>query len=194
MEFLERIERLRSHYDKSKCKDIGTAWLYGLYDLTPPLAEHIVFAPMPHEVMRHMLDSYKRAFPSALLTLYGAMNGADLFWVPRLLGKSKRRLALSHFSLYGVPLTTDRKHVEPFHISIEDLSRPKGTPDNWLKFGSYYMPDDALNRLELFIDTESNRVFATKHGSDVCRVTAEWESLDSALCEIFDTLAATLLR
>ncbi len=194
MNFLERIDCLRSHYDGSRCKDIGTACLYGVYDLTPPLAEHIVFAPMPHEVMRHMLDSYQCTFPSALLALYGEMNGADLFWIPRLIGKNKRRLAFSHFSLYGVPLTTDRTHVEPFNISIEDLNRPKGTPDSWLKFGSYYMPDDILNRLDLFIDTESGGVFAAKNGSTACCVTAEWELLDSALCEIFDTLAAALLK
>lgn len=188
MIFLEKLHALLDTFDSESCKARDKAMLYGICDPTPPLAAHIVFSPMPNEVMLDMIKDYKRTFPKELLMLYRAMNGADLFWSVRFVGKKNTRIPISCFSIYGIPLTHDRKHIEPFNIRIEDLNRPNGIPDNWLKFGSYYSPKNTTDRLDLFVDTDLNRVFAVEHGNADCCVTATWNSVDDCLCSVFDIL------
>lgn len=83
-------------------------------------------------------------------------------------------------------------HTEPYDISVEDFDRPDIIPDDWLRFGSYYLPPikGAVLR-DLYLDTCSERVLALEHREDdnLC-ILQEWETLDECLCEILDTLLA----
>lgn len=192
MNFMNIIDSLRHVYNPDECGVLGNALLYGVCKLTPPLAEHIVFKPILPDAMKGMLDSYKRTFPRELLMLYQAMNGADLFWTVRFIGKKKIRIPSCRFAIYGVPLSYDRTNIEPFNIAIEDLNRPKGTPDSWLKFGSYYRPEDPDHRLDLFVDTEQTGVFAIEHDSSECCVVSRWDSIDNCLCNVYSLLACNI--
>ena len=191
MNFLEKVKTLIKTYD---CEVRDRAVLYGVSETRPPLAKHIIFEPMPFDIMQNMVANYKLEFPQQLLAIYTAMNGADLFWTVCFVGKKKIRIPINCLSIYGIPLTYDREHIEPFNISIEDLNRPKGTPDNWLKFGSFYRPENLLSRFDLFVEVEQGGVFAIEHDADECCVTATWDSIDTCLCYIFDLLLASKLQ
>lgn len=188
MEFLDKINVLKSKYNKNNCDIRDNALLYDLQKPSPPLAKHIIFPPMPKDVMDNMIYNYKLSFPNELLELYNYMNGADLFWTSCVIGKSNRRIPISQLNIYGVPLTDDRKHLEPLNISIEDLGRPKGTPKSWLKFGSFYYPNDLFRRIMLFIDVNSSKVFAVDENESECFIVTNWNSIDECLCYIFDLL------
>lgn len=190
MIFLRKIESLQHIYRADECVVQDNAFLYGVCNPKPPLATHIVFNPMPQEAMQNLVNNYKLAFPTELLGLYRVMNGADLFWTVRFVGKKKTRIPICCFSIYGVPLTYDRKHIEPYNISVEDLNRPRKTPESWLKFGSYYRPTNMIDRLDLFIDTNQSAVFAIEHEREECRVVESWSSIDNCLCSVFDLLAS----
>ena len=189
MKFLGRIDLLCTTYDRSRCREQDDAMLFGLFTYAPPLAKHIIFRPMPPMVMQNLVSSYKRVFPPELLMLYRTMNGGDFFWTARVIGKKKIRIPQPCLSIYGAPLTSDRKHIEPYNICIEDLNRPNGTPDRWLKFGSYYMPENLSCRRDLFIDTETKLIYAVLHGEKECVIMDTWDSLDCCLCNIFDLLS-----
>lgn len=188
MIFLEKIHSLLNTYESHSCGRRDNAFLYGICNPSPPLATHIVFAPMPKEVQQNLISAYKRSIPTDLLTLYSTMNGADLFWSVRTVGKKNRRIPYSYLSIYGVPLTWDRKHIEPFNICIEDLNRPRGTPNSWLKFGAYCRPENTTQRLDLFVDTETNDVFAVEHDCVECCVAETWDSIDTCLCSVLALL------
>ena len=117
------------------------------------------------------------------------MNGADMFWSVRVVGKNKTRIPCNFFTIFGVPLTNDRKHLEPFNISIEDLDRPDGTPNSWLKFGFYNNPDDISMRRDLYVDTEGMGVFSVEHSSERCVIKDKWDTIDCCLCDIWDILS-----
>ena len=105
MNFLERIDCLKHTYKADECGFQDNASLYGIINPNPPLATHIVFNPMPQETMQNLVNNYKRTFPKELLLLYRVMNGADLFWTVRFVGKKKTRIPISCFSIYGVYVT-----------------------------------------------------------------------------------------
>lgn len=192
MRFLERIKEFDDIYDSDHCGVKDRAKLYGLCKETPPLARHIVFFPMPQNITDAMVDNYINKFPEDLLKIYSHMNGADLFWTVDFLGKDKIRIATSRFDLYGIPLTSNRMHIEPYNISIEDSERQKSTPKSWLKFGSYYTPEDMVNRLDLFVDTQTLIVYAVKHNDVNCCAVKAWRCIDECLCDIFDLLKFNL--
>lgn len=188
MMFLGKIGDLQKLYSKKECGVYDDAFLYGVCEKTPPLAKHIVFPPMPSDVMQSMVGSYKQPFPEELLLLYHTMNGADLFWTVRFVGKKGIRIPLSCLSIYGIPLSHDRKNIEPFNISIEDLNRPEGTPVTWLKFGAFCYPENLGNRVDLFVDTEFLKVYAVNHNNIECSISETWDSIDQCLCSIYDEL------
>lgn len=185
MKFLNKIDALRLSYDHNLCSTKDNALLFGVCEPSPPLATHILFKPMSDEIIQNLINEYKRNFPAELLALYKTFNGADLFWTVRYLGKKNIRIPFCRFSIYGIPLTFDRNHIEPFDIRIEDLSRPDDTPDSWLKFGSYYTLGN-VERFDLFVDTDNLKVFALENSSDQLAVAATWDSVDECLCYIFD--------
>ena len=186
MKFLNRIEELKNSYtdDRRGIRDRGL--LLGTFKNTPPLAEHILFQPMPQEIQEDLIGRYRRKFPKELPELYEYINGAMLFWSSRKVGKFQ--IAVQYLSIYGVPLTFDRTQIEPFNISIEDLNRPDGTTDTWLKFGAYSLPDDRNKRWDLFADTETGQVYSVENRIPSCVVHERWSSIDECLCGIFDLL------
>lgn len=188
MKFVEKIKKLCDSYDLKQCGKKDRARLYGVYENTPPLAEHIVFEPMPTHIMQRMVDNYKLDFPKELLELFKNMNGAEFFWTIKYMGAKKIRIPVSKLTIYGIPITNEREHLEPFNISVEDLGRPKGTPEEWLKFGSYYRPERLSERLDLFANTKNGKVYAIEHDRENCCVEQEWDSIDECLCGIFDLL------
>lgn len=187
MKFIEKIKALKEKYAED-CSVMNNAFLYGLKEVTPPLAEHIVFSPMPQKVMDDMIYNYLRTFPKELLELFRYMNGAALFWTTCVIGKSGNCIPISCLDIFGVPLTNDRIHIEPYNISIEDLRRPKETPDSWLKFGAFYRRDNLFDTIWLFVDVDSSKVFAVEDNDEVFTVTDHWSSIDDCLCSIFDLL------
>ena len=188
MMFFEKLNNLLGAYDNQLCGTRDGAFLYGICNPTPPLATHIVYPPMPSSVMQGLIDSYRLTIPTELLALYRAMNGAQLFWTVCFVGKNSTRIPYNCFSIHGVPLAWDRKSIQPFNISIEDLNRPKGTPDCWLKFGSYSAPENITIRYDLFVDTQTSAVFATEHNNEECCIVGSWDSIDSCLCFVLDLL------
>lgn len=182
------IQQLISSYDASEIRAHDKATLCGTYPDTPPLARHIVFDPMRAKVKRALISDYKLSFPQALLDIYSSMNGANLFWSVRFIGKDRIRVPFHYLSIYGIPTNNDRKHIEPYNISVEDLNRPKGTPDTWLKFGSYTLPEDIYRRWDLFVDTQTNFVYAAENGSADCCIAEKWDSIDACLCCLFERL------
>lgn len=189
MKFLRILDCLRSDYSDN-CKIQDNAVLYGVNNQPPPLAKHIVFNPMPPIAIDDIVSNYKLDFPTELLKFYSKTNGADFFWTLCSLEKSKIQIPFCLFSIYGIPLTHDRKHIEPYNIVIEDLNRPNGVPECWLKFGSYYMPDNLSIRHDLFVDTIQNTVFAVNHEQAECCIMKTWDSIDICLCSIFEFLSA----
>lgn len=192
MIFFERINALQNLYSSDKCGFQDNAVLYGICNHQPPLADHVVYRPMTKETMEGLINNYKLNIPQELLTLYRFMNGADLFWSVRHIGNKKIRIPICRFSIYGVPLTYDRKHIEPYNISIEDLSRPNNAPESWLKFGAYYKPQSMVDKIDLFVDTIHSTVFAVEHDSKECCIIEKWNAIDSCLCSIFDLLASQM--
>ena len=188
MRFIEKINTLKASYRSDRCGTRDQAELLGKFAETPPLAAHMIFRPMPMDVQQHLIASYKRKVPAELLQLYDVMNGANLFWARKIMGKSGISIPVKYLSIFGVPLTTDRMHIEPFNISIEDLNRPDATPAAWLKFGNYSMPDDKT--YDLFADTDTGRVYSVENRIPRCVVSESWESIDEALCAVYDRIAA----
>ncbi len=194
MKFLEKIAEIEENF-KNDHKLEDHAKLYGVHLSPPLLAKHMIFLPMPDDLRQQLVENYKKQFPEELLTLYSRMNGAALFWTTIYLSRANISIPIERFSIYGVPLTHDRNHLEPFNISLEDCNRPYGTPGEWLKFGSYEPDDPPCIRTDLFIDTETKTVYGVKHQEVVEAERREplvllktWDSLDLCLCALFDAL------
>lgn len=188
MNFLNLISDLSAQY-ASDYTEQEAFTLYGVYNPAPPLAKHIVYRPMASEVMVHLINSYKRTIPKELLLLYQKMNGADLFWVKVPIPKTQINIPVCCLSVFGVPMSNSRERIEPFNISVEDLNRPKNTPVSWLKFGSFYKPEDLSNKYDLFVDTDSGYVFSVMRNLQECCISETWPTIDDCLCVLFKTLS-----
>lgn len=191
MKFLTKIDNLLEKYNNSSYKKIDEANLYGLFDSPPPLARHVVFNSMPQSVMQNIVKNYKLHFPKQLLTIYKTMNGANLFWTTFAINENLH-IPMNYLSIYGVPLTYDRKHLEPFNISVEDLGRADDTPQNWLKFGYFCFPNDSVEGYDLFVNVDTEKTFAVESRTERCNIIYTWNSIDECLCDILDKLNAFL--
>ena len=187
MIFLDKSRALLSSTDTHRVET--NAVLCGMCSEKPGHAEHIIYNPMSDIMIDHLVQSYKRKIPCELLTLYQSMNGADLFWTTRNITRLKISIPFCRFSIYGIPFPNSREGLAPFNISLEDLNRPKHTPEQWLKFGSFYEPSSFSDRRDLYVDTDSNGVYAVAHDCTDCFVICNWVSIDECLCDIFDLLS-----
>lgn len=192
MIFVEKINCIKEKYSQSQSTQ-GCAELYNLYDSAPPLAKHIIYSPMNKNITEHLVMSYKLTIPKELLSIYQAMNGADLFWTTWEVPKTNIKIPVCCFSIYGIPIENSRKYPEPFNISVEDLNRAPDTPSYWLKFGSYCQPDNISYKFDLFVDTKSGDVYATEHNVSKCTILQVWNSIDNCLCSIFDMLDGNIV-
>jgi hypothetical protein len=198
MRFIEKMEQLRQSYRAEDTQLRGTVYLYGVntFDPKPPLAEHLVFSPMPKRVMEDLVNDYVYPFPEQLLTLYRYMNGAIMFWKVLYLGKDRTRIPNNSFAIYGLPDPHDPRQLEPFSIKIEDFrNRPGDAPRHMLKFGGFYRQGDLSRTLYyLFVDTQTQAVHSIEHGSKKWEIIDTWDSIDDCLCEVFDLLSASYLK
>ena len=187
MIFLERMKKLVEQFPDEQCQLQENVALYGLQNAPPPLAKHLIFSPMSDALINHLFDSYRGTIPRELETLYRGMNGADLFWFARYNKVLKFPLAFSRLSIYGIPLSS-RQKIEPFNISVEDLNRPKGTPQEWIKFASYLKTEYETTKLDLFVDSKTSKVFALERDAASFEIRESWDSIDQCLCSILDSL------
>lgn len=196
MKFLEKVQSLRDSYDIHDCEIQETVALYGINHSPNPYKDHVIFSPMSEGQIQFLLDSYAGTIPQDLLTIYRAMNGAHMFSTPWSLNVKGETIYLStsHLSLYGIPLTNTRDRYEPYNISLEDAASPEGTPMNWLKFGSYHKLESSANFNDLFVDTDTGKVYAQEHDDLQCTVIKSWESIDECLCDLFDFFSEHLYR
>ena len=134
MNFLEILANLKSSYGEHLTYTDNGVCLLGPRQ-PPKIADHFIFAPMTDELVQCLVQSYRYKVPDDLLTLYTAANGMELFrTMCSIPGGFK--LPTSKLSIFGVPPLANRQHLEPYNISIEDLSRLPDTPRKWLKFGN----------------------------------------------------------
>lgn len=190
MRFLTYREELKANYPGPVACTDNQVCLLGPEKERPLVAEHTIFPPMPEDVMRHLCDSYKGDIPPQLLELYRAANGMGLFMVYHQLEGINFRLPCRRLNIYGVPLTNSRDRLEPFNISLEDLSRLPKTPANWLKFGSFQMVCEgtAPEEFELFADTGTGCAYLCPRAGKCISVNQQWESIDDCLCDLFERL------
>lgn len=194
MEFCNLVEQLKAHYTEDM-----TIAKNGAILLSPrksiPIAKHIIFAPMDKPTMEYLLESYKLPFPKDLLEIYKTANGMKLF-LKRVVYHSNISEETHFFcdaglSIYGIPLSLripDRP--EPFNISIEDLNRLPGTPNNYLKFGSFVLRQGELKKeYDLFVDVECGKTCTVPRTGETAVIQETWESIDSCLCDLYHRLA-----
>ena len=151
-----------------------------------PKAQHILFKPLSTELIDEFLvKSYSNVLPMQYVSFLKYSNGIELFMFKILNGKFE--FAGSNLTLYGLPRTKpfDRPAdmEEPFDIRVEDLRRHDDVPDTWLKVGTYRLKYELGGEAEIYIDCDSQRVFATRR--DRLNIEEQWESLDICLCDLF---------
>ena len=151
-----------------------------------PKAQHILYKPLSVELIdEYLVKVYSNTFPPQYIEFHKYSNGIELFMFKILIGKFE--FAGSNLTLYGLPRTKpfDRPAdmEEPFDIRVEDLRRHDGIPNTWLKVGTYRLEYELGGEADIYIDCDSQRVFATKR--DKCSVEEQWDSLDICLCDLF---------
>ena len=193
MKFLKYIDNLKESFSNNIMYTENNVCLLGPYEDRPPVAEHIIFPPMTDALIQHLKESYNRTVPVELLSVFKAANGMDLFWTLQPLEGTEYILPVSQLTIYGIPLTYTRDRLEPYNISIEDLSRLRGTPDNWLKFGSHRESANGENQGEdnLFVDTDNGKVYSANREGKTSIIHMQWDSIDSCLCDLFEKLVCT---
>ena len=80
MIFLEKIDKLKNSFAMTDCNFQENVTLYGISQPQKTVAEHIIFSPMPEDVIRDLIESYIGIIPQSLITIYRQMNGANLFY------------------------------------------------------------------------------------------------------------------
>ena len=157
-----------------------------------PKCRHMLFAALSDKLIKEFLaDGYKNKFPEEYRQFLRYSNGAELFWTRRTTANGVP-FAKSMLSFYGLPRTQPfsrpNDEEEPFDLRVEDLARHAETPAAWLKCGSYYGDPSSKVLIDIFIDTESGKVYACNKNESAVHNT--WDSFDECFCSIFDSLAA----
>lgn len=185
--YITRLESLKEQY-----KDNSVVRKNGTLLLDPgkiPKCRHMLYYGLDNTIICDYLEAdYANVFPVEYKKFLLYTNGADLFWVKRTTAKGIP-FAKSMLSFYGLPRTQPfgrpKDMEEPFDLRIEDLARHKKTPKEWLKCGSYYSECDSKVLIDIFIDTESGKVYACNKNE--CDVLDSWDSFDECFCSIFDS-------
>jgi hypothetical protein len=151
-----------------------------------PKAQHILYQPLTSELIDEYLSkAYKNTLPVQYKQFLRYSNGMDLFIFKILVGKFA--FAGSNIIIYGLPRTKPfgrpADMEEPFDIRIEDLRRHDNISDTWLRVGTYRLKYESGGEADLYIDCDSQRVFATKR--DKCNIEEQWDTFDICLCDLF---------
>lgn len=190
MQFLKYISQLLEQNRENMSYSNNGVCLIAPYATAPPLAKHMVFPPMQERSIQWLKESYRYAIPSDLLNIYKSANGMGLFWTRCYLDDLSFSLPCCQLAIYGVPRSFDRSQLEPYNISIEDLNRLPGTPQTWLKFGSFTnaVDNQILGEYDLSIDVESNKAYLSNREGEALSICKEWPSIDVCLCILFERL------
>ena len=189
-EIIRRLENLKNEYaDNNTVRENGTILLA---PGTIPRSRHMLFVGLEEELINdYLVAEYKLPFPEAYKELLRSFNGANLFTVKINNKKIKRSFAYNLFTIYGLPRSDPFSRPEymekPYDLRVEDLARHKKLPKAWLKCGSYCKDCNIHVITDIFIDTDSGRVFSCNKNE--CDILGSWESLDDCLCSIFDSFA-----
>ena len=192
MNFLTKLDTLKQVYSSDmKIRENGTV-LFGLG--TIPVAKHMLFEPLDNELIEtYLISQYANTFPLQYIEFLKYSNGANLFMV-RMWHTAKRgkiATASGFFTVYGLPRTPPyarkKDQEEPFDLRIEDSSRHEEIPFEWLKCASYVRDYDFHKRFDLFIDTKTGTAHSCERNT--ASVVETWDSLDTALCSIFDSFS-----
>lgn len=192
MRFLTLLSQLEKKYEGNIAFTDNQIRLLGLHE-PPKIADHFLYAPMPNPVVQYLIQSYRRQFPDELRELYAYVNGIDMF---RTMQKISNEISLpaSKISIYGVPILSDRKHIEPLNISLEDLDRCPGTPDSWLKFGCSreFCQGAYAKEFDLYVDTDEGSAYRVERCRNSLLIANVWQSIDDCLCNLFEMESSNL--
>ena len=188
MEFINILNNLKSQYADDCILRKNETLLLGPGKI--PKSRYMLFKPLNDEYIDQFLVSqYKNEFPKEYIEFLKYSNGADLYTVKIKSGKFE--YAYNLFTIYGLPLTQPFGRPfdmeEPFDIRVEDLARHDDIPATWLKCGKYIKEYDMNTINDIFIDTETLKVYScVKNEKDIID---SWNSLDECFCSIFDYLS-----
>ena len=192
MKFLKLLDELKVQYaNDMKIRENGTILLM---PRTVPRARHMLFKPLTEELINeYLISQYVHKFPAEYAEFLKYTNGANLFTVKLWHTIKKKRIPTAGglFTIFGLPRTQPYgrpdEMEEPFDVRIEDLSRHKDLPNTWMKCGTYTRNYDMHTENDIFIDTETSRVYACIRREDI--IVDSWESLDECFCTIFSSFS-----
>lgn len=191
MRFFVILDELKKQYKNNTITRENGTILLG--PGTVPRAEHILFKPLDDELIEEFLIlKYVFKFPEEYIKLLKYTNGADLCTVRVWHTIKKKRIptASGFFVIYGLPRTQPfgrpDNMEEPYDVRIEDLRRHNDIPKHWLHCGNYTRNYDLHTVYDIFIDSESGRVFSCQR--DTATVVDSWDNLDDCLCSIYHSL------
>lgn len=191
MKFIKYIQNLKDEYRKNFIVRGNGTLLLGPDKI--PNCRHMLFQPlMDNYIQSYLVSEYKNSFPKEFIEVLKCSNGANLYSVK--LNSEGVSFAHSMFVIFGLPLTSpfgrpfDRE--EPFDIRVEDLARHDEISDKWLKCGTYIKEYNFNIQNDIFIDTETNQVYACEKNRNT--VVDSWTSLDNCFCSIFEMLSDSM--
>ena len=184
MEFFYFVNRLKEEHSNNQILRANGTLLLNPGKI--PKAQHILYKPLTVELIdEYLTKAYKNPLPVQYKQFLQYSNGIDLFMFRILV--AKLAFAGSSLTIYGLPRTKPfgrpADMEEPFDIRIEDLRRHADLPDTWLHVGTYRLKYESGGEADLYIDCDSQKVFATKR--DQWRIEEQWDSFDICLCELF---------
>ncbi len=193
MRFFDILDDLKNEY-KNNCSIRNN----GTILLCPgkiPRSRHMLFKPLCDEyIQEYLIEQYKNNFPEEYIEFLKYSNGANLHTVK--LKTDRFEFAANLFVIFGLPLTPPfsrpKDEEEPFDVRIEDLGRHKDIPNTWLKCGTYTRNYNFNVQNDIFIDTETNKIYACiKNEKEIIDC---WESLDECFCSIFESFTDSKLE
>ena len=191
MNFLRILESLKEQYkDDIIIRKNGTVLLA---PGTVPCAKHMLFEPLEDELIEEFLISEcVLKFPKEYVEFLKYSNGANLCTTKVWHTIKKKRIptAGGFFTIFGLPRTQPYgrppEMEEPFDMRIEDLSRHEDIPKTWLKCGSYERLCDLFVKNDIFIDTETEKVYGCVRREN--KIVDSWNNLDECFCSIYHSL------
>lgn len=187
MEFIKILENLKKQYANDMIiRKNGTILLH---PGKMPRSHHMLFAPLEEELIEeYLVKPYVHEFPEEYIKLLKYSNGANLCTIEIQIGKNK--LAHSMLVIYGLPKTSPYERAddmeEPFDLRVEDLARHPNISNQWLKCGSFIKEENLYADIDIFIDTQSGRIYACEKNKE--EILEQWGSLDECLCSLLALL------
>ena len=187
MKIIKLLQELRDDYASDFSKRKNGTMLLGPEKV--PKCRHMLFAPLSEEnINTYLISEYKNEFPREYITFLKKFNGANLYFVKLNAGK----ISIAHpmIVIFGLPLTAPFGRPldmeEPYDLRVEDLARHVDIPMSWLKCGTYIKDYNFKITHDIFIDTQSKKVFSVeKNKKDVVE---EWENMDQCVCDLYRRL------